>query len=98
MNWDGDYCLIQFASAADKMRVGGRVFLEVSKNVSEQNPEEELEEADSGAAEKPSTASVAPDNKTYGLGDWLSRQIKVSPADAEPMEVRVVGLPPSPAR
>lgn len=69
---------------------------EVTQKVSEENPTNAQAADGGGAAESSSAArSAAGEDTAPGLGDWLSRQIK-SPANAEPMEVRVVGLPPSP--
>ncbi|HEY1064815.1 MAG TPA: AI-2E family transporter, partial [Pirellulales bacterium] len=69
---------------------------EVSKKVSEDSLGDGKGTDEAAAtASTPSADSESSESKPPGLGDWLSRQLK-SPANAEPMEVRVVGLPPSP--
>ena len=69
---------------------------EVSKKVSEEKPAkpEEPDAAGSKANESADGSAGEPSEET-GLLDRLTRQIK-APAKQEPMDVRVVGLPPSP--
>jgi predicted PurR-regulated permease PerM len=69
---------------------------EVSQKVSEERPENAPESDSNATAENSSAASsITEAPEASGLLDRLTRQIK-APAEQEPMEVRVVGLPPSP--
>ena len=69
---------------------------EVSQKVSEERPENAPESDSNATAENSSAASSTTEApEASGLLDRLTRQIK-APAEQEPMEVRVVGLPPSP--
>lgn len=69
---------------------------EVSQKVSEEAPPSGSDADAASSAETSSAAGTAAKaNEGAGLLDRLTQQIK-APANQEPMEVRVVGLPPSP--
>jgi len=69
---------------------------EVSKEVSEEKPADSEEpDAAESTANASADGSAGEASAGTGLLDRLTRQIK-APAKQEPMDVRVVGLPPSP--
>jgi predicted PurR-regulated permease PerM len=73
-----------------------RTIDEVSQKVSEERTPNAAESDGNPTTENASAASSATETtEGTGLLDRLTRQIQ-APAEQEPMEVRVVGLPPSP--